>query len=116
MGALTTHVDLLTRKSTKIEREMSLLPSFEQAEISTKTRETMLTVSASAKFYDLFRLLGSFSQELKSRRQDRESRQSVSAGLALVNKEFSLSYIVNRPYLWQSEIRHGVSASIAVNI
>ena len=71
--------------------------------------EKMLIGSFSIQVQDLLRLIGGYGQAL-----DKSKRKTLSAGVALVKQNVSLSYSIYRPYLSEENYHHGIN--LAYNI
>lgn len=106
-GDLTGHLDLRHRQRVRQELggEDGTLNELDDG------AERMLIASFSARFQDLLRLLGGYGVELGGRR-----RSSLSGGLALVNKAFSFSYLLSRPYLASPKLHQAVNLSFQMSI
>ena len=74
-----------------------------------KNQEKMVTLSGSARVQDLVRLLASYGYELGSTK-----RQSVGGGIALVNQNISLSYLVHQPYQTGKSLHQGINLSLTM--
>lgn len=68
--------------------------------------ERMAIASFSAHLQDVLRLVGSYGQSLT------DDRRSLAGGLAVVSKNFSLSYTVAQPYMKLSSAHQAVTLSL----
>lgn len=68
--------------------------------------ERMIIASFSAHLQDVFRLVGSYAQSLT------DDRRSLAGGVAVVSKNFSLSYTVAQPYMKRSTAHQAVTLSL----
>lgn len=71
--------------------------------------EQFAMASLSALLGDTIRLAGSYGHALSS-----DKRRSLAAAAALVNRSFSLAYIINRPYLSRGETHQAVNLTFAM--
>lgn len=95
-GVVTLHGDYRQRDRVMQEVLFSKVESAGAYDSSKKLKssEKLLIGSASVKIQDLLRFVGGYGYDF-----DQTKRQILALGIALVNKNFSLSYAVNRPYL-----------------
>lgn len=115
-GAITLHLDYKQR-----ERVLSEYLTLESNDIDfTKaigglakqpSHEKMVTASGSVRVQDLLRVLAAFGQEIGG-----QTRQSVSGGIALVNNNVSLSYLISNPYLSDNKFHHGINLSFLMSM
>lgn len=75
-----------------------------------ESNEQLVVGSFSLKVYDLLRVLGSYGQDLSS------DRQSLAAGVAVVNKNYSLSYSSSRPYLSDETAHQAINLSMNISL
>ena len=68
----------------------------------------MLIGSFSARVFDLLRVLGSYGEAMD------DERRTMGGGLVLVNEKFSMSYVINKPYIGQSETHNTINFSFAI--
>jgi hypothetical protein len=68
--------------------------------------EQMLIAGMSVKTADFLRLLGSYGQSFS------DDRRSLAGGIAVVNKNFSLSYTASRPYMNRSSAHQAIGLSL----
>ncbi len=99
-------------------RQRERIGSFEQAfagEVKTsedeayQAPERMGIASFSARIYDMLRVLGAYGQTITG-----PSRRSLSGGLAIVNKNASLSYTASRPHMDYEQSHQSVNGSFAI--
>lgn len=76
------------------------------AEAQQLLPERMAIASFSAHLQDVLRLVGSYGQSLT------DDRRSLAGGLAVVTKNFSLSYTVAQPYMKLSSAHQAVTLSL----
>jgi hypothetical protein len=77
-----------------------------EVEASQLLPERMAIASFSAHLQDVLRLVGSYGQSLT------DDRRSLAGGLAVVTKNFSLSYTVAQPYMKLSSAHQAVTLSL----
>jgi len=104
-GDLTLHLDYRQRERVLAERL-----SFETGTVlENKTYspfEKMGIISSSVRIQDLLRLLAGYGLEIGG------GRSTLSGGVALVNKNFSFSYLIGKPYMKQSSLHQAVNLEI----
>jgi hypothetical protein len=66
----------------------------------------MAIVSSSVRIQDLLRILGGYGLEVGGR------RSSLSGGLALVNKNFSFSYLLGKPYMTDARVHQAINLEV----
>lgn len=113
-GDITAHLDLKQRDRLSQEKLFFLEDGkslFSSEEPWLQKPERMATFSFTARIQDLLRLLAAYGHGLQN-----SDRRSLSAGLVLVNKSFSISYLVNRPYFSLEKIHHAVNFSTNLSL
>ena len=78
------------------------------ATVSQKGPERMVIASGSIQIQDYLRLLGSYGESVS------DDRRSLAGGIALINKNFSLSYTASRPYMKLSEAHQALMISFEI--
>ncbi len=106
---LTAHLDYRQRQRVDFF-ESEDVGLFGAAPEEGPTEEKMVIGSFSARIFDLLRLLGSYGQALD------DDRRTAGAGLVLVNKKFSLSYVINKPYLGKPESHNSLNFGFAITM
>ena len=112
-GNLTLHFDYLQRERVFHEKQ-ALSIDIDAEQISPEKLEKpeqLLTGSASIRVQDLLRLLVATGQDLSG-----SGRRTIGGGIALVNKSFSLSYMINQPYTSDPSTHQAVNISMQVAI
>ncbi|MBC61715.1 MAG: hypothetical protein CMP11_04595 [Zetaproteobacteria bacterium] len=118
-GLVTLHADYRQRQRVNQEYEAGQIKlsdtgdkTFvtETVDLSEKD-EKMFIGSFSVLFQDLLRLFGGYGHAI-----DETERQSLSGGIAVVNSNFSISYVVGRPYLAEDRYHHGMNVSMNVTL
>ena len=113
-GFITGHLDYIRRDRVYHELNIpnQLSSSTEKMKLKEFTKpEQLLTGSGSIRVYDLLRILfaGGFDM-------GESDRKLFSAGLALVNQKFTLSYLFGKPYVADSSAHHAINFSTQVAI
>lgn len=105
-GDVTVHLDYKQRDRVLAER---LVFDTTLAEKQTYSPfERMMILSSSARIQDLLRLLAGYGMEVGGK------RSSLSGGIALVNKNFSFSYLLGRPYMDKSTLHQAVNLELQI--
>jgi hypothetical protein len=112
-GILTLHGDWKNRE--RVAQELApldgegLLPTTQENKLSP---EQTLGLSMSVKIQDLLRLVGGYSQSL-----DRKNpRQALAGGIALVQSNYSLSYLIHRPYMKKGKNHQAIQLAINMSL
>jgi len=71
--------------------------------------ERMAIASFSARVYSMLRILGAYGQSVTG-----PSRKSVSGGLAIINKNASLSYTASRPHMDYEQSHQSINGTFAI--
>lgn len=116
-GNITAHADLQQRERVPQERAYNDLPvdilssaAPQLLEAGSNGPERMGVLSASVRMQDVLRLLAGYGKEFGG-----SGRQQLAGGLALVSQNYTLSYLVNQPYLQTSKRLHqAVNVSVQV--
>lgn len=108
-GAFSAHVDY--RQRQRIDEFEGETPSIDAVttEKGKLPDEKMVMVSASARIYDVLRLLAGYGSEMGG-----EKRKTVSGGIGLVHKTFSLTFNVSRPYLAETENQSNINLNLTM--
>ncbi len=107
-GDWTAHLDYRQRQRVYSEKV-----SPEKPDVGLQTFsdfERMAVISTSVRIQDLLRVLGGYSIEVGGR------RSSLAGGLALVNRNFSFSYLVGKPYLSDTNLHHALNLEFQLSI
>ena len=104
-GDMTLHLDYHQRQ--RVLQELLAFAAVEPAVGVTHTPERMITASGSVRIQNLLRLMAAYGQSV-----DGIARRSLSGGVAVVNQNFSLSYLVSRPFFTQEKVHQAVNAGI----
>jgi hypothetical protein len=91
-----------------LEFEGDMVGDDEDADKLLDRPEQMVIASLSAQVQDALRLIGSYGQAVGSG----DDRRSLAGGVAVVSKNFSLSYTASRPYMKRSTAHQAVSLSL----
>ena len=115
-GNFTAHLDYLQRARVPSEAGADLNPidvsNPQREQLQTPTEdEKMLIGSMSARVQDLLRVLFAYGQGLGN-----TNRQSLSGGIAVVNNNISLSYVVSQPYLANNRTHQAINLSMELNL
>lgn len=86
--------------------EKEIDPDADPADEAKLEPEQMVIASLTAQVQDFLRLVGSYGSALD------DERRSLAGGVAVVNKNFSLSYTIARPYMKQSTDHQAVTLSV----
>ncbi len=122
-GTITAHLDYVHREAIdaddwlamrglnqpEIQDPWLLAPKSEAEGVPAKP-EQLVTLSSSAKVYDLLRLLASYGQSLDS------TRRILGGGVALVNGPVTVSYSASRPNLSFPQAHQSVSVSVQMSM
>lgn len=100
-GDLTLHLDYRQRERVAVEGLSFETASNEKNKYSSS--EKMAIVSSSVRIQDLLRLLAGYGMEVGGK------RSSLSGGVALVNKNFSFSYLLGKPYMQHGNMHQAVN-------
>lgn len=93
------------------EFESKQVPSLESSESQDKLQPEHLVIGgAELQLHDVIRVSGSYGHEIG------DSKRSIAAGFAFVNKGFSIAYAWSRPFLDQVATHQAVSLSFDVTI
>ncbi len=105
-GDWTVHLDYRQRQRVSSELVSYTEPQGTSQKFSSF--EKMAVLSSSVRVQDLLRLLGGYAREIAGR------RSSLSGGVALVNRNFSLSYLLGNPYLGDSYLHQALNLEFQV--
>ncbi len=108
-GDFTLHLDYHQRQ--RVLRELVAFGEIEPKDGVANTPERMITGSASVRIQNLVRLMAAYGQSV-----DGISRRSLSGGVAVVNQNFSLSYLVSRPFFTQQKVHQAINAGIEITL
>jgi hypothetical protein len=108
-GDMTLHADYHQRQ--RVLRELLVFGAVEPKPDVKNTPERMVTGSASVRIQNLIRLMAAYGQSV-----DGISRRSLSGGVAVVNQNFSLSYLVSRPFFTDEKVHQAVNAGIEMTL
>jgi hypothetical protein len=114
-GTLSTHLDYLNRAalvpksagSTAATQSLGLIAA-QLADSDAAQSEQQVVASFTAKAYDLLRLVGSYGAVVENR------RQMFGGGVALVNRNWTFSYMAMRPDTRITSAHQAVSLEINV--
>lgn len=111
-GDVTTHLDYSHRQRVKGEllgeEAIKDSRSFEELTKGEQLKpEQMVSLSGSVRVLDLMRLLASYGYEVSD-----QQRQTVGGGIALVNQQVSLSYLIHQPYLKGGSLHQAINLSL----
>lgn len=115
-GDVTAHLDAKQRERVPQENPNFLMAhgfSMENPipdQDPTKP-EQMVSASFTARIQDLLRLMAAYGQSV-----DKVSRKTLSGGVALVNTNFSLSYLVSKPYLRDEKSHQAINFSVSMSM
>jgi hypothetical protein len=110
-GSTTIHLDYRQRQRTSAEATHALDLSNPNSKATTLDEEKMLIGSFSVKFQDLLRLMGGYSQTILG-----PQRTTLSGGIALVNKNLTLSYLVSNPDLQNSNLNQTLHMALGLEM
>ncbi len=114
-GNITTHLDYSQREKVPqefLEKDLTGVTDKQYFSLLENTQiEKMVVASFSARLQNLLRVMGAYGRSV-----DGPVRQSVSAGIALVNNNFTCSYNISRPYLSQNVNQHSINLSVNVSL
>ncbi len=108
-GDMTLHVDYHQRQ--RVLRELLAYGELESKAGVPNTPERMVTASASLRIQNLLRLMAAYGQSV-----DGLSRRVLSGGVAVVNQNFSLSYLVSRPIFTEEKVHQAVNAGLEMTL
>lgn len=115
-GTVSAHLDYSNREAVSAmdwyqseEASDLWLTASEKSNLEAKSEE-LITLSGSAKIYDLMRVLGSYGQSTDG------ERQFAGLGIALVNGPASLAYGASRPDLRFPESHQSFSVSFKLSM
>ncbi len=106
-GDVTLHLDY--RQRERVSSEKLILDSTELISGPFDTFEKMAIFSFSTRIQDLVRLMGGYGREIVG------NRSIVSGGIALINRSFSLSYLISKPYLKNTNLHQAVNLELQVS-
>ncbi len=110
MGDLTLHLDYSQRQRVLQE----LIPFGAQvSERPSLGDEKMMFASFSLRVQDFIRFLGGYGQEVGG---ELKPRRSAAMGIALVNRDYSLSYLANNPYMEDTRVHQALNLSFQLSI
>ncbi len=101
---LTFHLDY--RQRQRVSQELSAFEKTVPGNPSYSPFEKMVIASSSIRIQDLLRLLAGYGVEIGG------TRNTLSGGIALVNKNFALSYLIGKSYLKDSAFHQAVNLEI----
>lgn len=107
-GDLSLHLDY--RQRQRVASEYVTVDKVETDRSKFSSFERMMVLSTSVRIQDLLRLIAGYGMEVGGK------RSSLSGGVALVNKSFSCSYLLSKPYLKDSRIHQAVNLEIQMSI
>ena len=114
-GFATAHIDYLKRDRVFQEKfipsNLMLNTSSVNTTIGVDKPEHLITGSASARAYDILRVLVGLGKDIGG-----SNRTLYSAGLALVHTNFTISYSFSQPYTTDSESHHAINFSSQIAI
>lgn len=107
-GNVTLHLDYRHRERVTSERLIIDSASSELVTGPFDVFEKMAIFSFSTRIQDLIRIMGGYGRELTG------TRSIISGGVALINRSFSLSYLISKPYLKNSNLHQAVNLELQV--
>ena len=104
-GDVTLHLDY--RQRERVASELAVFDTSRAAPVGSYSLfEKMAIVSSSVRIQDLLRILAGYGREIGG------NRSSLAGGVALVNRNFSLSYLLGKPYMRDSSLHQAVNLEI----
>ncbi len=111
-GNFTLQLDYSQRQRVRQELLPLELEGYQFQKVSNEDQK-MALISTTIRVQDFLRLLMAYGQEVGG---EDKPRRTAACGLALVNADYSLSYLLSNPYLEDAKTHQALNLSFQVSI
>lgn len=113
-GDVTVQLDLrrrerVSRFETEPDRGYYAQIAFDELQVLEKPEDMVIT-SFSSRIYDMVRIVGSYGVSMSKK----DPRKTLSGGIAIVQKKFSLSYAVTQPQIDDHKVHTNINLNFSM--